>query len=381
MNVTNNHTGVLSPTDPNTATVWEIELRDDVYWHEGYGYTMAINGDTLRVDADDVLFTFDLILNANGPNPCDARPEWQRLLGTDASLAVIKKDRRHVQFHLQTLDADLMVYFGQYLLPKHILELGTIRADGSIAPSDYEDWYADDWNVGSRSNTYNGPAVIGNGPYVLVGEDAIAQTVTETKNPHWHLGGEPEYANMFDKYIYTWIASKDAALIALEQKEIDLIDPQFHAEKDYPVMKNKPGIFVQKVLDLGCQTVGINTAHGAGGLMDYRVRLAISHMCPRQDMVDYLLGGLGQTAFMHFPKQNPFYPTNVPPITYNITRALDYMEQAGYDVSPFRNDSEFSSNNLFDFINFNLVTLATIGLEVGIIGSLAIILIRKRIKL
>ncbi|MFX1250961.1 MAG: ABC transporter substrate-binding protein, partial [Promethearchaeota archaeon] len=338
--VRNNHTGILSPIDPNTATVWEIELRDDVFWHEGYGYTMADHEDILRVDADDVLFTFDLILDEDGPSPCSIRSGWQELLGDDVSFAIIKKDRYHVQFHFQKRDADLLDYFKQYLFPHHILALGTIRADGSVAPSNYASWASDDWNVGTRSKPYTGPAVIGNGPYILDGEDPIAQIVTETKNPYWHLACCPAYANMFDKYIYTWISSKDAALIALEEAKIDLMDPQFHAEKDYPVMKNKPGIFIKKILDWGCQTVGINTAHGAGGLTDYRVRLAISHVCPRQEMVDHLLGGLGQTAFMHFPKQSPFYPVNVPPISYNLTRALDYMEQAGYDVSSFRPDSE-----------------------------------------
>ncbi|MFX0094495.1 MAG: hypothetical protein ACFFBD_22355, partial [Candidatus Hodarchaeota archaeon] len=29
----NNYDGLVSSTDPNTATVWEIELREDIYWH------------------------------------------------------------------------------------------------------------------------------------------------------------------------------------------------------------------------------------------------------------------------------------------------------------------------------------------------------------
>ncbi|MFX0061103.1 MAG: ABC transporter substrate-binding protein [Candidatus Hermodarchaeota archaeon] len=334
--IRNNHTGIVSPTDPNFATVWEVELRNDVYWHEGYGYTMVSHADTLRVDSEDVNFTFQLILNDNGPSPCAERASRQYLLGDDANLAVVPVNRTHVQFHLRSLDADMLDKFTQKLLPKHILELGTVRADGSVAPSDYGDWNTDDWNVGARSGPYTGPAVIGNGPYILVGEDPISQTVTETKNPYWHLKDEPEYANMFDKYIYVWITSKDAALIALEQAEIDLMDPQFHAEIDYPVMKNKPSIFVQKLLDWGCQTMGINVVNGPGGLTDYRVRLAISHMCPRQDMVDYLLGGLGQPAFMHFPLQSHFYPTGVEPIVYNLTKAIEYMEAAGYNMDPFK---------------------------------------------
>ncbi|MFX1251466.1 MAG: ABC transporter substrate-binding protein [Promethearchaeota archaeon] len=390
--IKNNHTGLESSLDPNWATVWEIELRDDVFWHEGYGYTMAAHEDILQVDADDVLFTFDLILDDAGPSPCTVRPGWQNLLGTNRSLAVIKKDRYHVQFHLQTRDffyeskrsaADLFTYFEQCLFPHHILALGTIRADGSVAPIDYQHWATDDWNLGHRTGRYTGSAVIGTGSYILwPGENSSAQTVTETKNPYWHLKDEPDYANMFDKYIYRWITSKDAALNALEQAEIDLMDPQFHAEKDYPDIANKSGIFVRKILDWGCQTISINTAYGKN-LSDLNVRLAISHMCPRQYMVDFLLEGLGQPAFMHFPIQNPFYPADIEPISYNFTRALEYMEAAGYNTSLLPQPS--SGYNLFDIITIGLFSppfpyayLGILGIEVIIIIVLLVLIGKKK---
>ncbi|MFX1251462.1 MAG: ABC transporter substrate-binding protein [Promethearchaeota archaeon] len=370
--IKNNHTGLESSTDPNFATVWEIELRDDIYWHEGYGYTMADHEDILQVDADDVLFTFNLILDDAGPSPCTARPGWQHLLGDDLSLAVVKKDRYHIQFHFETRDADLFNDFEQFLFPQHILSLGTIRADGSVAPTDYSGWATDDWNLGHRTEGYTGPAVIGTGPYILwPGENSIAQTITESKNPYWHLKDEPAYANMFDKYIYTWITNKDAALEALEEAEIDLMDPQFHAEKDYRNWVNRSGIFIQKVLDWGCQTVGINTAYGTG-LTDVNVRLAISHMCPRQDMVDYLLGGLGQPAFMHIPLQNPFYPADIEPIRYNFTRALEYMEKAGYNTSILH--QRVSGFNFFD------ISLISLGIQAIIIGVLLLLVRKKRSK-
>ncbi|MFX1255547.1 MAG: ABC transporter substrate-binding protein [Promethearchaeota archaeon] len=381
--VTNNHTGLESSLDSNLATVWEIELRDDVFWHEGYGYNMAAHEDILQVDADDVVFTFELILDDNGPNPCAIRPGWQRLLGNDTSLAVIKKDRYHVQFHLQTVDADLMVHFGQYLMPQHILALGTIRADGSMAPTDYTDWDTDDWNIGRRTGGYTGPAVIGNGPYILFpGGDDVSQTVTETKNPYWHLIAAPTYANMFDKYIYTWISSKDAALVALEQAEIDLMDPQFHAEKDYPDMKDKPGIALVKQLDWGYSTLGYNILHGAGDKLTNKwVRLAIAHMIPSQNIVEYLLGGLGQVNFAPFLKQSPFWPADLRSIEYNQTKALDYLEKAGYNVTPFREETSTSSSSrsplfLFDPSTWMLLTIC--GLEVVIIGFLLLLIKKSR---
>ncbi|MFX0065542.1 MAG: ABC transporter substrate-binding protein [Candidatus Hermodarchaeota archaeon] len=375
--VTNNHTELESSVDPNFATVWEIELRDDVYWHEGYGYTMTTHEDILRVDADDVVFTFGLILDDNEPSPCAVRSKWQRLLGNDTSLAVIKKDRYHVQFHLQAVEAELMAYFEQYLMPQHILTLGMIRADGTVAPTDYADWNTDDWNLGRRTGGHTGPAVIGNGPYILwPGEDLNEQTVTETKNPYWHLTAEPSYSNIFDKFIYKWITSKDTALTALEQAKIDLMDPRFHADKDYPDMKNKSGIAVLKRLDWGYQTLGYNILHGAGGkLANKWVRLAIAHMVPYQDIVKYLLGGLGQANFAPFPKQSPFWPIDLRPIEYNQTKALDYLEKAGYDVTPFRTSTTETSLNPVswspDLLSF---------ISIVVVGGITVVLISDTVK-
>jgi ABC-type transport system substrate-binding protein len=344
---------------------------------------MAAHEDTLKVDADDVVFTFDLILNDNGPSPCAARLNWQRLLGNDSSLAVIKKDRYHVQFHLQTIDGNLMTYFGQKLVPGHILALGTIRADGSVAPADYSSWDDDDWNLGKRTGEYLGPAVIGNGPYSLwPGEDYASQTISETQNPYWHLRNEPVYQNMFDKYIYRWITSKDAALVALEQAEIDLMDPEFHAEKDYPDMKDKAGVAVMKQLDWGYRTLGYNILHGAGDkLANKWVRLAIAHMVPSQDIVDYLLGGLGQANFAPFPKQSPFWPIDLRPIEYNQTKALDYLERAGYNVTPFREETSTSSSSLSPLFLSDPLTwmlLTVCGLEVIVIIFLLLLIKKSR---
>ncbi|MFX0090495.1 MAG: ABC transporter substrate-binding protein [Candidatus Hodarchaeota archaeon] len=344
--VVNNHDGQPSSSDPNTATVWEVEIRNDVYWHEGYGYTMADDSAILRFDADDVVWNFEINIDSNGP-PSPARGFFQFAFGTDPSKAVVKIDDYHVQFHLANLYADLMTIFAG-MLPQHILDAtydagygSGVRKDGTSAPV-FTDWNVDDYNQGKRtSGDITHAATIGTGPYVLYpGENEIQQTVTLTKNTNYFKDGDPYWDSLItnrpDKYIYTWIVNKDSAEIALEQADIDLMDANFAAGKDYPVMKNKPGIKVDKQLDWGYQTMGYNIMNGAAGkLANKYVRLAISHMIPRQDVVDYLLGGLGQPSFVPFPQQSPFWPDDLKPIVYNYTRALEYMEMAGYDPSPF----------------------------------------------
>ena len=195
---------------------------------------------------------------------------------------------------------------------------------------------------------------------------------------------------MFDKYIYRWITTKDAALVALEQAEIDLMHPKFNAWRDYPEMINKSGIDIVKQLDWGYYTVGYNILHGAGGkLANKWVRLAIAHMVPYQDILDYLLYGLGQINFAPFSKQSPFWPAGLRPIEYNQTKALNYLERAGYDVTPFQNGNPHENSTvtstssyilpnwlLFDPLTWMLLTIC--GLEVVVISFLLLMIKRKQ---
>jgi ABC-type oligopeptide transport system substrate-binding subunit len=344
--VENNYTGLVSSTDPNTATVWEVELRNDVYWHEGYGYTYAADQAVLNVDADDVVWYYKINIDDNGPaNP--SRPYFQFVFGTDPDKAVYKVDQYTVQFHLDNLYADIMTMFGT-VLPKHILDATGDEGHGVGVCKDgttiggYADWDTMDYNQGKRtSGDTTHAATIGNGAYYIYpGENEIQQTVTLNSFDHYFKDGDTYWdslvTNRPDKYIYTWIGNKDAAEIALENGDIDIMDSQFAAGKDYPVMKNKPGIAVEKQLDWGYQTMGYNILNGAAGkLANKYVRLAISHMLPRQDVVDYLLGGLGQPSFVPFPQQSPYWDDDLEPIVYNYTKALEYMTAAGYNITPF----------------------------------------------
>ncbi|MFX0093993.1 MAG: ABC transporter substrate-binding protein [Candidatus Hodarchaeota archaeon] len=349
--VINNYTGLVSSTDPNTATVWEIELRNNVYWHEGYGYTMAADSAILNFDADDVVWFYKINIadSPNGP-PSHRRSYYQYVFGTDPDKAIVKASQYKIQFHLSNLDADLMDIFTDPVLPQHVLDptydagygIG-VRKDGTSAPS-YGNWASDDYNLGYRtSGDISHAATIGIGPYVLYpGVNELQQTVTLTKNTHYWKDTETTYWKGLvetrpDKYIYTWIGNKDSAEIALEAGDIDLMDAQYNASKDYPIMKNKPGIAVEKQLAWSFQTMGYNILNGAGGKLTNRyTRLAISHLIPRQDIVDYLLGGLGQPSFVPFPLQSSYWPGDaLQPIMYNYTRAIEYMKMAGYDLSPY----------------------------------------------
>ncbi|MFX0090493.1 MAG: ABC transporter substrate-binding protein, partial [Candidatus Hodarchaeota archaeon] len=357
--VRNNYTGEISSKDVNTATVWELKLREDVYWHEGYGYRMSniTHRDILRFDADDVVwyYTINCLDYPNGPsNPL--RSFFQYVFGREPEKAIIKVDRFTVQFHLKNFYSDLFTMLGT-VLPQHILDpnydalgLGPgVRADKTVA-SKYSGWHSDDYNLGKRSRgdmAY--PATIGNGAYVLYpGTNESTQTVTLTKWNHYFKDNASDWssliANRPDKYIYTWIANKDAAEIALAEGDIDIMDSRYAAGRDYSIMITKPGINATKQLDWGYQSMGYNILHGAQGYLTNKwIRLALSHLVPRQQIITALLNGLGQPSFVPFPQQSPFWPDDLEPIVYNVTKALEYLERAGFTGLLSRYNVEYSS--------------------------------------
>ncbi|MFX1252413.1 MAG: ABC transporter substrate-binding protein [Promethearchaeota archaeon] len=352
--VPNNHTGIPSPAGESNATVWEIELSQDVYWHEGYGYNMSTHGDILKVDADDVVFTYETLFNPDsnyygwGIN----RLNWLRyVFGADPTHAIIKRDPWHVQFHFTfpptTNGAGYWTgkcpYF-PFLFPQHILDptydagygMG-IRADGSVAPN-LTDWPDDNFNRGTRTPPYTGPGVIGNGPYIFEGNDS--ETITFVKNPYWFLNDDPRFNKRPDKIIKRggfWTNPVAGIQALCIDASVDLLDSEVEAMYDMRPNAIAPGVNYTARLDPFIQTLGFNILNGAGGnLANADVRLAISHMIPRQDIVDLLFQGWAQPNFLHIHRDSPFYPHEIEPIQYNLTRALEYMERAGYNMDPYK---------------------------------------------
>ncbi|MFX0091842.1 MAG: ABC transporter substrate-binding protein [Candidatus Hodarchaeota archaeon] len=360
--VRNNYTGELSSTDSNLATVWELELRDDIYWHEGYGYRMnnATHREILRFDADDVVWYYELLLSRGFPDYLGGS-YYQTIFGSEPEKAIVKVDKYHIQFHLLEPFADLFTMFN-LVLPQHILDptydalgLGSgVRADGTSAPT--IGMRAGDYTLGKRtSGDLERPATIGTGPYILYpGKNVSDRKVIFSKWNHFFKDNETEYwrprvINRPDKFIYSWKYNQETSAFALEMGEVDIID-SYMTEEDHSTMIEKTGITAAIELGWGFQTMGYNILHGANDtLTDLNIRLAISHMLPQQDIVDYAFGGLGQINFAPFPQQSPYWPENLEPIRYNYTRAVEFMEKAGYDVSSYAITQNVPG---FEFLSF-----------------------------
>jgi ABC-type transport system substrate-binding protein len=367
------------------ATVWEtnysmflIPIRPDIPWHsaEAYGYSPSA---LFNVTADDFLWGREYVMDEDHPGP--SRSGLIRLFGS-AALGFEKINDTMIKVNFkggtgEGVDADWFVNLAFTAYPQHVLNpefdatawgggVGTYPGGGSIpAIADHK--------TGHAMNTYSDTeyCIVGNGPYRFKDWNDVTQTATLEKFVDWggygadSLWNDESYTNNnIDIYEYTVIKGKDAAVIALEKKDVDAIDGgNYGLGKDLQYLQSlKDSGVVTKILDEpAVQTMGYNLFHPK--LKNRFVRLAISHVIPRQKIVDYILGGLGvATEWVGFSPINPYWPTesewedfgldpsynSVLPdgktfsghIRYDLDKAWALMELAGYDMDPLRDELE-----------------------------------------
>jgi ABC-type transport system substrate-binding protein len=350
--------------DEGEGLLWDVKIRPDVYWHDGYGYSNE------TVGVDDVIFTYRTALNSQVRTSFQSI--FQTIFGTNPSLAFQEIDNETVRFHLsesvrelstlfqrkpQAIGAkpffsdrflDLPSVFALPIIPRHILDpvydstaegigLGGPgrTADGSTIPG-YNEWRQDsDFNSGSRSEGFSGRAVIGNGPYQLDLYNSTNSSLELSSMPlYYKTTVDGEYSSRPQAIRFEFGHDKYDAQTMLVNGKIDILDSGFELFSDLVYLQSYPNVQIQK--KRGWQMAGIAYNTFNPYLADPNVRLAISHLVPRQIIVDYVLGGLAHPSFAPLPDQSPYWSEQIPRIAYNLTKAWDFMEKAGYDMSELR---------------------------------------------
>ncbi|MFX0114243.1 MAG: ABC transporter substrate-binding protein, partial [Candidatus Hodarchaeota archaeon] len=350
--------------DEGDGLLWEVKIRSDVYWHDGYGYTNE------TVGVDDILFTYRTSLNSQIRTPFFSL--FQQVFGSNPYLAIEEIDNETVRFHLaesvreiSTLFTrkprpagwrtffsdrflDLPSVFSLPILPRHILDpqydssgeglgLGGAgrTADGAEIPG-YNEWqYFSDFNSGSRSGNYSGRAIIGNGPYQLETINETGQYVETSAFPKYYKTVvDGEYSSKPQAFRLNFGLDKYRAETALVTGEVDILDSNLETADDLIFLQSYPAVQLQKKRGWQMYGIGYNTFNPY--LADPNVRLAISHLIPRQEIADYVFGGTVRPSFAPLPEQSPYWSERIPRVTYNLTKAWDFMEKAGYDMSELR---------------------------------------------
>ncbi len=344
---------------------WTWTCRSGVKWHDGADFSAddvvfslwaLMNHETgsqfvgyyRSVYGDNVKFTFE-----NGSSAT---------LGTGTRVGnITAMNATTIEVWLPELAAGkphgcfdpYFLTFANNIIPKHIFE--------KIDPLE---WMDSPFNIGEgeivvpgtpgtvASETYNGP--VGTGPYKWVDFDPVEQLVHLQKfNDYWNRTAL-ETSGLFGvtDYYIRFIHDKTPALAALKNEEVDMLDPNYwspYTQADVPIVDPSWGrVLLQE--GTGRQEAGYNNRHplfGTGvntplGQSDPTraaeaaryIRTAFDYAIPRQLVIDDLLNGFGQPGATPILPTQPFYNTSLAPRPYDLSKAREYLEKAGYAPVP-----------------------------------------------
>jgi ABC-type transport system substrate-binding protein len=307
---------------------WTVHLREGVKFHDGVEFT-----------ADDVKFTYTAAMSDELASQQGAY--IKELVGSPDNIEIV--DDYTVKFNLPAPYA----YFtsnvlGFGIVPKHVLE--------SVP---YDQWRTHTFNTGVGSYMANGQEFygpIGTGPYWYAGYDATTQTNYLTKyDDYWNRQAlEDSGAFGIKNIVVVFIEDSDPAITALKNGEVDVLDSQYHLQTKMDSILDPWGTTVTYDA-FGVQELGVNMKHpilGTGvdtplGKQDPTraaeaaryVRQAISHLIPRQDIINNILAGYGVPGVTTpITTLTSGYDPDLKPYTYDIQMAKSLLAAAGYDT-------------------------------------------------
>jgi len=175
--------------------------------------------------------------------------------------------------------------------------------------------------------------VVGCGPYEFE-EWVTGQRVVLKKKDNWwgdQLAGKvPNFEAWPDKIVYEIINDRTTALSAMKDESIDvsrsLRPKDFDDLRKDDAFQNKFHLF--KPTSLSYTYIGLNMKHPI--LSDVRVRSAFAHLVDKQQIIDVLNYGLAAPTSGPIHPSKPYYNDQLEPYDFNIKRAGEILEEAGW---------------------------------------------------
>lgn len=317
---------------------WTVNLRQGAKWHDGVEFT-----------AEDVKFSYEAAMAEELASPVGAFVT--QILGSADNIEIV--DNYTVKFNLPNVYAyfveNILAAPGYgYMIPKHVL-----------ADIPYTEWRSHIFNMPNGADSYvvntpNGPYTawgpIGTGPYVYAAYDPTTFTNVLVKNEDYWNKQNLENDGLFEieEYYVQYIQGSDAGIAALKAGTVDVLDSQYHLETKLNSIESPWGDYVSYEA-FGVQQLTMNLQHpifGTGvdtplGKEDPSkaaeaaryVRQALSHLIPRQQIIDTLLAGYG-TAGVTVPitSVTAGYDSTIAPYSYDVQMAKSLLAAAGYDT-------------------------------------------------
>ncbi len=269
-----------------------LKLRPGVTWSDG-----------VPVTADDVVFTYDMVMNDK--NGVFSRYPFDTYV--DSMTAV---DPQTVQIKLSSAYADWMTNFFvkiSRVIPKHILQ-PVFDKDGTL---DNADW--------------NRTASVVNGPYLLkefVSDDHLTYVANDK---YWR--GRPKIDTIFIRIF----ADRQSQLAALQSGQSDIGSyivgseiPALKGTNQFEIMSSPNGYIVTMFMNIDPKT-----AHPA--MTDANVRRAIALAIDRQLIIDKIYNGIYTIPATYWDKTVYDNPA-LKPYAFDPAQAKSLLDAAGWKV-------------------------------------------------
>ncbi|MDN3682485.1 ABC transporter substrate-binding protein SapA [Vibrio tapetis subsp. quintayensis] len=281
------------------GTQYTFTLRDDVRFQTTPWFTPH------RVmDATDVKFSFDRILNSHNPFHYNGHGRYPFFEAID----------------FQSLIEEIEV------LEPHLIRFTLTRPDNSFLPNISTPYavihsaeYARQLQlIDDKQNLDNRP--IGTGPFYL-DEYQVGDLIRLRKNvKYWQ--GEPK----MEQVVFDISTRGTGTLAKLLRNECDVLSSPVSSQ--LPIILETPSLVVNAKPAMNVAFIALNTSHPA--LNDQRVRKALNLAINRQVILDSVYYGTGSIAYTLLPPTSWAYQKDSIQIRYDKNYALALLREAGF---------------------------------------------------
>lgn len=271
---------------------YDFFLRKEIKFHDGKELT-----------AEDVKFSYERL-----KDPKVIAPHIQNYFKDFQKIEVLGS--HHVRMHMTTPYFRNLIILGlAEIMPAHIYGQGDFNTlDANRAP-------------------------VGSGPYKFSKWDQGRLIELERNENYWGRNVEAfsERFN-FNKILYRIITEDSVAALALKKGEIDALTPTLSQYlRDF-----KGEDFESKFHRLKYSTPD-GSGYGYIGwnlqkerFQDKRVRRALAHAMPRQEINERLYEGIRVLSVGPIPQGSPKISSSIQPLQYDLLKAKELLKEAGY---------------------------------------------------
>ena len=304
-----------------------FEVKKGIKWDDGTDFTGA-----------DVVFTMKMTVCPLTNNP-GAKSIYASVIDevwTDPNNPYkVYYSTKSVQYTAKTLFQEIKMQQKEYWDPENITdEIVFKNIENLKASKKIEKWFRE---FNGNENNFNPDKLVGLGAYQVKELKEGSHVTLIKKQNHWTKGDTLLHNLAYpDKIVLKVISDKSAVKLALKSERID-VDNSMSAktlrkiEKSDYFKKNYSTSFRNRYV---YTYMGLNTkpdlSYQKPFFVDVRVRRAIAHLVPVDEIIEVLLKGDGGRQASSTSVFNYRYNDTLDLISLNINKAKELLTEAGW---------------------------------------------------